>query len=185
MAIMGSADLNAMREAEAWLIKKDVMRWLQYTEALRCICDKFYGFPGGAYHATAAQKSEAFLSILKIEDIKDIEFRQKQISMALNREKKKPSKQDHPHTINFTVTHKNRDAVVLDKPRKTALNENQKEIVRVLKERKEITIEQACVTIYVKGEGRIRIEKILKRRFARLIKRGIVRKTKNRTYTLV
>lgn len=64
------SDLNAMREAEEWLIKHDILLWLKYTDELRRICDRVYGFACGAYHATAEQKAEAFLrAIGKWEDI--------------------------------------------------------------------------------------------------------------------
>ena len=55
------SDLNAMHDVEEYLIKKDIRGWLKYTEQLRRICYKTYGFACGEYHATASQRANAFL----------------------------------------------------------------------------------------------------------------------------
>ncbi len=55
--------LEKMHEVEEWLIKKDITLWLSYSDELRRICDRTFGFACCAYHATAAHRAEAFIKI--------------------------------------------------------------------------------------------------------------------------
>lgn len=59
-------DLNAMNGAERWIIQRDILLWLKYSDELRRICDRAYGFACSAYHATAAQRADAFLLTLNL-----------------------------------------------------------------------------------------------------------------------
>lgn len=54
-------DLNAMHEAEKVALK--TVGWMAYGDALYKVTDN-NGFPGPLFHATAAQRAEAFLKAI-------------------------------------------------------------------------------------------------------------------------
>lgn len=52
-------DLNAMAQAESWLINHDRKLWMNYAVKLFWLDD--HSLYGSSIHATAAQRAEAFL----------------------------------------------------------------------------------------------------------------------------